>query len=225
MEIEKTDLLLRPRKFEIWKTHMSDPRIGSEDFSDLIISATNHMLSCQQTKWDQVWRTKLTTPIVPTLISILSSATNHKLSCQQTKWDQVWRKPNQHLKNKTDNSYSTYINFYPVGIPKLICIVPILISIVNFNFIFSVSSYHLPPSVVGVVTFFLFSWNPLTLSTQCHDDMYQGKLALFPPSPRRRPRPCPPPLCLPSTEADGGINKGWLLFLLHVLSLLWLCFI
>ena len=32
---------------------VSDPKIGSEDFSDLIISATNHKLLCQQMKWDQ----------------------------------------------------------------------------------------------------------------------------------------------------------------------------
>ena len=32
-------------------------------------------------------------------------------------------------------------------------------------------------------------------------------------------------LCLFHLQVDGGISKGWLLFLLHGLSLFWLCFI
>ena len=35
---------------------MSDPTIGSEDLSDLIISATNHKLPHQLMRWNQIWR-------------------------------------------------------------------------------------------------------------------------------------------------------------------------
>ena len=45
-----------------------------------------------------------------------------------------------------------------------------------------------------------------------------------PPPNLIQPSP-PPPLPLPSTEMNGGINKGWFLFLLHVFSLFMLCFI
>ena len=55
--------------------------------------------------------------------------------------------------------------------------------------------------------FFIF-WFPLISSNQCHDDIFQGELALFPLSP-------PSPLHPPSTEVDRVINKGWLLFLLY----------
>ena len=34
---------------------MSDPKLGSEDLSDLIISATNHKLPHQQMRWNQIW--------------------------------------------------------------------------------------------------------------------------------------------------------------------------
>ena len=39
------------------------------------------------------------------------------------------------------------------------------------------------------------------------------------PSPNFFPLSVPPPPPLQSTEAAGGVNKGWLLFLLHVLFL------
>ena len=55
-------------------------------------------------------------------------------------------------------------------------------------------------------------------SNQYHDNVFQGEMTLFPKTP-------PPPPHLPSSEADRGINKGWFLFLLYVLSVFLLCFI
>ena len=59
---------------------------------------------------------------------------------------------------------------YEIGIPTLISIVPTLISIVFFNFIYLVSS---PPTTV--LSHFFISW--IHWSTQCHDNVFQGSLS------------------------------------------------
>ena len=59
-----------------------------------------------------------------------------------------------------------------------------------------------------------------TGSSQCNEKGGDGQKLppqVIPPSI------CPLPPCQ-STETDGGINNGWLLLLLCVLALSWLCF-